>query len=280
MKMRTSFAVGAILSTALAPITTLAAIPLEVGIGSTSSVNDFGEYLNGVYTFITSSIGIIAAVMIMFNGMRWVTAGGNSENISVARGGITNAIIGLIIALTSYVLLYAINPALVSTATPTVASINFTASGTESGTGACSPVTSGPCTVENLMAAGFSETAATQASSICGAESGGNPNIASGVDLCEPGGEAVSFGLFQFNITANKMTDPSTHALLDCPSAFTGGPYTGSDHTCTISNSTLYTQCVNAAKDPATNIQAAINLSSGGTHWRAWGANTKCGFPR
>jgi len=92
------------------------AISLEVGIGAQSQVQEpyLGVYLVAVYQFIVGAIGIVAAVMIMFNGMRWVTAAGNSENISTAKGGISSAIVGLLIALLSYVLLNAINPALVS----------------------------------------------------------------------------------------------------------------------------------------------------------------------
>lgn len=107
---------------AIAPLTAYAAVtcdlapavPLEVGIGAVSSVTSLSNYISQAYQFIVSSIGIVAAVMIMFNGMRWVTAGGNSENVNVARGGISSAIIGLLIAVTSYVLLYAVNSSLVN----------------------------------------------------------------------------------------------------------------------------------------------------------------------
>ncbi len=89
-------------------------IPLEVGIGSSKQSTGLTNYVSQVYQFIVSSIGIIAAVMIMFNGFRWVTAGGNAEAITVAKGGVTNAIIGLLIALMSYVLLYTVNAQLVN----------------------------------------------------------------------------------------------------------------------------------------------------------------------
>jgi D-alanyl-D-alanine dipeptidase len=100
---------------AFIPHPTSAQIHLEVGIGSLSQLTEpyLANYIVNAYQFIVSSIGIVAAVMIMFNGMRWVTAGGNSENVGVAKTGISNAIIGLLIAVTSYVLLNAVNPSLV-----------------------------------------------------------------------------------------------------------------------------------------------------------------------
>lgn len=91
-------------------------VPLEVGIGSIGSIGEpyLENYISMVYAFIVGGIGIVAAVFIIFNGMRWVTAAGNAENVSVAKTGISNAIIGLCIALMSYVLLNVINPSLVS----------------------------------------------------------------------------------------------------------------------------------------------------------------------
>jgi len=90
------------------------AVALEVGIGSSSSSTGLTNYISQIYQFVIGSIGVVAAVMIIFNGMRWVTAAGNSENISTAKGGISSAVVGLLIALLSYVLLYAVNTSLVN----------------------------------------------------------------------------------------------------------------------------------------------------------------------
>ncbi len=250
------------------------AVELEVPLGTVGNVDDLGGYAVEMYQFLVSTVGIVAASMIMLNGLRWAAAAGNSEQIGVAKDGVTNALIGLVLALSSYVILNALNPSFVGFTSVEVEGLSFS----QSAGGNCAPVTSGPCTVENLKAAGFGDNA-EMASGICGAESGGNPEKDSLVDFCKPGEEVVSFGLFQFNLTVHKMTDPSTGATLDCPSAFDGGPYTAWDHTCTVSNPTLYDQCVAAAKDPATNIEAARVLSQGGTSWGNWGANSVCGYP-
>ncbi len=89
-------------------------ITLEIPVGSIQEVTGLEQYLSVLYQFIISAIAILSAVMLMFNGMRWATAGGSSEMIGVAKEGVISAIIGLLIALTSFLLLSIINPALVN----------------------------------------------------------------------------------------------------------------------------------------------------------------------
>lgn len=94
-------------------------IMLEVPFGSfqrTSADMSYVlvEYLVALYEFIVGAIGIIAAVMIMFNGVRWAAAAGNSERITEAKDGIISALVGLVLALGSFTILNAINPALVT----------------------------------------------------------------------------------------------------------------------------------------------------------------------
>ena len=73
----------------------------------------FARYIAGLYYFIISSIGVLAVVGIMIGGFQYLMAAGSPEKISSAKTSITSAIIGLIIALTSYLLFNTINPNLV-----------------------------------------------------------------------------------------------------------------------------------------------------------------------
>lgn len=77
-----------------------------------------GRYVRAIYVYFVWVVGILSTVMITFGGIKWVTAAGNSGLISDARDTINNAIIGLIIALTSFVLLYTINPQYTSLTIP------------------------------------------------------------------------------------------------------------------------------------------------------------------
>ncbi len=71
------------------------------------------EYIAAIYKYAIGVTGILAGIMIVIGGLIWLTAGGAAERISAAKSFIETALIGLAIALTSYLLLYAINPQLV-----------------------------------------------------------------------------------------------------------------------------------------------------------------------
>ncbi len=73
-----------------------------------------GQYIAAVYKYAVAIAGIIAVVMIIIAGFQWATSGGSADAISEAKKRISNAIIGLILTLSSYVILYTVNPELVS----------------------------------------------------------------------------------------------------------------------------------------------------------------------
>lgn len=83
---------------------------LEQPFGGVANVASIGEYIQLVYQFALGIVGIIAVVLIMFGGVRWIAAAGNESVISEAKEIITSAVTGLMIALLSYVILAFINP--------------------------------------------------------------------------------------------------------------------------------------------------------------------------
>lgn len=126
---------------------------LEIPVGTTTEVSGLEEYLSILYEFIIAAIAILSAVMLMFNGMRWATAGGSSETLGVAKGGVINAIIGLLIALTSFVLLNVINPALVNFGRLSLPGI-ITPERTVPGVGAGGRYAINGCSLDNLTLSG------------------------------------------------------------------------------------------------------------------------------
>ncbi|PIS42229.1 MAG: hypothetical protein COT24_04605 [Candidatus Kerfeldbacteria bacterium CG08_land_8_20_14_0_20_40_16] len=88
----------------------LLAVTLNVPIAGTKEVSDLSEYIRIFYNFFVTSSGLLATVMIIFGGYRWITAAGNSSKIGEAKETIISAVLGLILALTSYVILHTINP--------------------------------------------------------------------------------------------------------------------------------------------------------------------------
>jgi hypothetical protein len=95
-------------------------VALEVPFGQTKAVLGLADYLLQLYTFIVTTIGVVAAVMIMFHGIQWAAAAGNSDIIGKAKDGILHAIIGVVLAFSSYLILYTINPALVQFTNPSL----------------------------------------------------------------------------------------------------------------------------------------------------------------
>jgi 3D (Asp-Asp-Asp) domain-containing protein len=71
------------------------------------------EYIVGIYKYAVGIVGILAAVVLMWGGIVWLTAGGNQQRVSEAKTWIGASITGLVILLTSYIILYQINPDLV-----------------------------------------------------------------------------------------------------------------------------------------------------------------------
>lgn len=81
----------------------------EVG-GSTSMI---AKYIKAIYKYALGIVGILATVVMMFGGVLWITAGGNAERISNAKSWLAAALTGLVLALSSYMILYIVNPGLV-----------------------------------------------------------------------------------------------------------------------------------------------------------------------
>jgi hypothetical protein len=77
------------------------------------STKTLAEYIKAVYNYMLAVVGLLAAVVIMIGGVVWLTAAGNTERISQAKSWITGSLVGLILALTSFLLLRIINPNLV-----------------------------------------------------------------------------------------------------------------------------------------------------------------------
>jgi hypothetical protein len=74
---------------------------------------DFPSYLTALYKFGLWTIGLAALLMISIGGFMYITSAGNNSQMGKAKSYITDAIIGVILALVAYLLLYTINPDLV-----------------------------------------------------------------------------------------------------------------------------------------------------------------------
>ncbi len=64
------------------------------------------------YYFIVGVAGLAAFVMLIWGGFQWLTSAGNPARITDAKDKITSALLGLLIILSSWLILQVINPEL------------------------------------------------------------------------------------------------------------------------------------------------------------------------
>lgn len=79
------------------------------GLASDRNVT-IGDYLTALYNFFISIVGILAMVMIILGGIEYMTASGNPGKATKGRERIQDAVLGLLLALLSWVILITINP--------------------------------------------------------------------------------------------------------------------------------------------------------------------------
>ena len=70
----------------------------DLGLGN----NDPITIVVNLIKLALSFLGLIAVIIIMAGGFRWMTAGGNEDAVAAARSMIINGIIGIIIVLAAW----------------------------------------------------------------------------------------------------------------------------------------------------------------------------------
>jgi len=93
--------------------TLLESLP-SAGDGDLSNDVTLSEYLGWLFKFALVMAGFLAVLMITVGGIIYMASGGNESQITKAKERINNALWGLLLAFASYLLLYTINPQLVS----------------------------------------------------------------------------------------------------------------------------------------------------------------------
>lgn len=94
-------------------ISMLAGYTLQAPFGGNTSVTDLPDYISKIYIFAMGTVGIAALFALVLGGVQYITST-VIEQKADAKDRIIKALIGLAIALGSYLILYTINPDLVS----------------------------------------------------------------------------------------------------------------------------------------------------------------------
>jgi hypothetical protein len=96
-----------------APATGFDYQPLELIPGATNATT-FPDYVKAIYKFGLWTVGLAALLMLSVGGFLYVTSAGNTSSIGKAKEIIWDSIIGIVLALTAWLILYIINPDLVN----------------------------------------------------------------------------------------------------------------------------------------------------------------------
>jgi hypothetical protein len=81
---------------------------------NTTVVNDLPGFIVSLYKFGIWTVGIAGLLMLTIGGFMYMSSAGNTSTASNAKGIITDAIIGIIVAMCAFLILYVINPDLTS----------------------------------------------------------------------------------------------------------------------------------------------------------------------
>lgn len=77
-------------------------IPPEL---DTVAKNDIVDIVRAIIQFILVVAFVLAFIMLLIGGIRWITAGGDEKAVASARNMITAALIGLVIVLVAFALI-------------------------------------------------------------------------------------------------------------------------------------------------------------------------------
>lgn len=64
--------------------------------------SDFSVIVGNLIAAVLGILGVIFLILMIYAGLLWMTAGGNADNVKKAKSILTNAVIGLVITLSSY----------------------------------------------------------------------------------------------------------------------------------------------------------------------------------
>ncbi len=90
----------------------LVPIPINGDLSNTTNKVDIGSYIKNIVTLAIGVAGALAVLRIIFGGIQYMTTEA-FEGKSDARSIINDAVIGLLLVLSSYIILYTVNPKLV-----------------------------------------------------------------------------------------------------------------------------------------------------------------------
>ncbi len=84
--------------------TNLGAFGTETGLGGQDA--DLKIRIARIINIVLGFLGVMAVIMIIAAGFKWMMAGGNEETVAKAKRSLWNAALGALVALSAYALTY------------------------------------------------------------------------------------------------------------------------------------------------------------------------------
>jgi hypothetical protein len=84
------------------------------GLNPQTAKDNLPQFIANIYKVGVGAVGTLAVLAIMWGGILWLTSGGNTGQVANAKSWISGALLGLVLALTSFLILQTINPQLTS----------------------------------------------------------------------------------------------------------------------------------------------------------------------
>jgi hypothetical protein len=91
-------------------------VNLNVPILGSTTVSGMPEYITLMYRFLLPAMSLVAVVMIMIAGLQYATARGNAKIVSEAKTRMMNAVVGLVLLMSVYVIANFLDPKLTALA--------------------------------------------------------------------------------------------------------------------------------------------------------------------
>ena len=86
------------------------------GVNSADASGKLTGIIRNVINILSVIVGVVAVIMIIFGGLKYITSGGDSSNVSSAKNTIIYAIIGLIIvALAQFIVRFVLDKTITAT---------------------------------------------------------------------------------------------------------------------------------------------------------------------
>lgn len=74
--------------------------------GGNSKRDNLSKDIKNITNLLLFLVGVIAVIAIVISGLRFVTANGNQDQITSARNGVLYAVVGIVVALMAYAIVY------------------------------------------------------------------------------------------------------------------------------------------------------------------------------